>query len=69
MADATLPHETTDVPLHPEEMQASYEFRLGKLMSVKATARITPAGVITVGMTALLVALAITALAPRRRRY
>lgn len=57
-----------EIPTHPEEMKATYAFRVGKIMSVEATARITPAGVVTVGVTTLLVALAFAALAPRRVR-
>ena len=34
----------SDMPRHPEEMKADYTFRLGNMMSVQASARITPAG-------------------------
>jgi hypothetical protein len=61
--------QDADIPTHPEEMKATYEFRVGKLMSVQATARITPAGIVAVGVTTLLVALAVSALTARRRRY
>lgn len=67
MAEAARTNQ--DLPAHPEEMKATYEFRVGRLMSVQATARITPAGVVALGVTTLLVALAVSALTPRRRRY
>lgn|GEM_PF-5223099 len=43
---------------HPEEMRASYELRLGERVSMRATARITPAGVICVGLAAAAITLA-----------
>ncbi len=63
MADAN------DIPAHPQEMKATYKVRVGNMISVESTARITPAGVVAVGVTTLLVALAFTALAKPRRRY
>ncbi len=56
----------TSIPTHPEEIRADYEFGIGKFLSVKASARITPAGIATVGVTTLLVALAFVALSRRR---
>jgi len=56
------------MPPHPEEMKADYTFRVGNMMSVQASARITPAGVVAVGVTTLLVALAVAALIPGGRR-
>jgi hypothetical protein len=52
-------------------MKASYELRIGKSISLKATARITPAGIVTTGLTVLAVALAMTLLSShgKRRRY
>jgi len=58
----------SDMPPHPEEMKADYTFRLGNMLSVQASARITPAGVVAVGVTTLLVALAVAALIPGGRR-
>ncbi len=43
---------------HPEEMRAGYELRIGNRLSVQATARITPAGVICVGLAAAAITLA-----------
>ncbi len=47
-----------DTATHPEEMRASYELRLGERVSMRATARITPAGVICVGLAAAAITLA-----------
>jgi hypothetical protein len=45
--------------LHPEEIRAEYELRLGNLVTVKASARITPAGVISAGIAAAAIILAV----------
>lgn len=69
MTDAATPPLDNDIPTHPEEMKATYNVRIGKSISLQGSARITPAGVVTIGVTTLLVALAFAALAPGRRRY
>lgn len=46
-------------PSHPEEIRADYELRLGKLFTVQASARITPAGVISAGIAAAAIILAV----------
>jgi hypothetical protein len=58
-----------DIPTHPEEMKTTYNLRIGNSISLQGSARITPAGIVTVGVTTLLVALAFTALSARRTRY
>ena len=68
MAEVTASSADRDAPTHPEEMRATYKLRIGNMISVESTARITPAGIVTVGVTTLLVALAFTALAKPRRR-
>ncbi len=67
MADTTQISDA-DIPSHPEEMKATYNLRIGNSISLQGSARITPAGIVTVGVTTLLVALAFAALAPARRR-
>ncbi|HEY6631707.1 MAG TPA: hypothetical protein VIZ90_09665 [Rhizobiaceae bacterium] len=69
MADQPTSPADEDMPTHPEEMKATYNLRVGKSISLQGSARITPAGVVTIGVTTLLVALAFAALAPRGRRY
>ena len=49
-------------PYHPEEMKATWDVKVGKSISLQATARWTPAGVITVGIAASAVLLAATVL-------
>lgn len=55
-------------PSHPEEMKATWEFRLGRSISIQATARWTPAGVVTAGIAASAVLLSLAALARASRR-
>ncbi|MCS0495074.1 hypothetical protein NVS89_08190 [Ancylobacter sp. MQZ15Z-1] len=49
-------------PYHPEEMKAVWDVRLGKNMTIHATARWTPAGVVAAGVTTSAVLLAVAAL-------
>ncbi|MEQ1952187.1 hypothetical protein [Mesorhizobium sp. CN2-181] len=53
-----------EVPSHPEEMKTNFDLRVGKSISLQGSARITPAGIVTIGVTTLLVALAFAALVP-----
>jgi hypothetical protein len=50
MADEAgdLPHETA--ALHPEEMRATFDLTVGRSVSVKATARATPAGLVSAAL-------------------
>ncbi|MFT0859880.1 hypothetical protein [Ancylobacter sp. G4_0304] len=48
---------------HPEEMKAVYELQVGNWISVRCSARVTPAGIIAVGIGASAVALACLAAA------
>jgi len=56
------------VPARNDEIRAGYDIQIGKSISLKGNARITPAGIIAVGATTLLVALAFVTLS-RRRDY
>ena len=47
-----------DAGAHPEEMRAGCELRIGERISVRATARITPAGMVCVGLAAAAITLA-----------
>ena len=58
MTTGAAPETLADPATHPEEMRASYELRLGERVSMRATARITPAGVICVGLAAAAITLA-----------
>jgi hypothetical protein len=56
-----------DIPTHPEEMRSNFDLRVGKSISLQGSARITPAGIVTIGVTTFLVALAFVALVPSRK--
>jgi hypothetical protein len=51
------------IPIHPEEMKTTYDVRIGKSVTLQGTARITPAGVIALGVALSAVALSLAALA------
>jgi hypothetical protein len=40
----------SNVPTRPEDMQATVDFRIGDRIRLQATARITPVGLICVGL-------------------
>ena len=63
----TNPPIDSDIPTHPEEIRTNFILRVGKSISLQSSARITPAGIVTVGVTTLLVVLACVALTQRRR--
>ncbi|WP_424810755.1 hypothetical protein [Roseococcus sp. YIM B11640] len=54
---------------HPEEMRATFDAEFGKFASMRATARCTPAGLVTVGVMVSSVLLSVAAIiwASRRR--
>ena len=43
--------EPESTPANPEEMKASFNLKFGEKVSLQATARATPAGIATVGIT------------------
>jgi hypothetical protein len=59
------PAPVTAAP-HPEEMRASVDWQVGKLMSLRATARATPAGLAATAL--LLAAVLVPVMLLRRRR-
>ena len=58
----------SDSPSHPEEMKAKVELRIGDRMVLMATARTTPAGVISVGVMVATILLSVTALVRAARQ-
>jgi hypothetical protein len=50
------------MPTHPEEMKAVYDLRVGKFISLQGSARMTPAGLVTAGIAASAILLAVSAL-------
>ena len=57
-----------DAPAHPEEIRARAKFRVGKSVSLKATVRMTPAGLVTTGVMVAAIVLSMTALVRAFRR-
>ena len=55
-------------PTHPEEIRGRMKFRVGKSVSLKATVRMTPAGLVTAGVMVAGIVLSITALVRTIRR-
>lgn len=55
-------------PYHPEEMKATWDLKIGKSVTIQGSARWTPAGVVTAGIAASAVLLAISALVRAARR-
>ncbi|MCX5495017.1 hypothetical protein OSH11_09900 [Kaistia dalseonensis] len=55
-------------PYHPEEMRASWDLKVGKSITLQGSARWTPAGVVTAGLAASGMLLALTALVRAARR-
>lgn len=68
----SVPEEepSSAVPSHPEEIRSAFELRLGRHITLQASARITPAGVISAGIAvaAMVLALGYLASAMRPRR-
>jgi hypothetical protein len=52
MQEATMQTAGHDAgaPIHPEEIRASVDFRIGNSVSLKGTVRTTPAGLVTAGI-------------------
>jgi hypothetical protein len=42
--------QAESAPVHPEEIRASVDLRIGKNVALKATVRTTPAGLVTAGV-------------------
>jgi hypothetical protein len=58
----------SDSPPHPEEMKANVELRIGDRTVVMATARTTPAGLISVGVMVATILLSVAALVHTARQ-
>jgi hypothetical protein len=58
----------SDSPPHPEEMKAEVELRIGDRTVVMATARTTPAGLVSVGVMVAAILLSVAALVHTARR-
>jgi hypothetical protein len=59
----------TEAPItHPEEMRGGFDLRIGKNINLKGSGRLTPAGIVSVGLMTAVVFLAATALVRAVRR-
>ncbi|MBZ9677924.1 hypothetical protein [Mesorhizobium sp. ES1-1] len=56
------------VPPHPEKIKSVFDLRLGKHITLQGSASITPAGVISAGIAAAVMTLALACLASSTRR-
>jgi len=60
---------STVVSSHPEEIKSVFDLRVGKNMTLHGSFRITPAGVISTGITLAVMALALGYLASSMRHH
>lgn len=69
MADQNdvLPHDIQPAPAHPEEMRGVFNLRVGNWISLQASGRMTPAGMVTIGLTLAAFAATIIALGRLRK--
>ncbi len=69
MADDLYPlnHDAEHAPTHPEEMKAVFNVQLGSL-SMQSSARMTPAGLIALGLAVSATLLAVAAVIRASRR-
>lgn len=66
MPDETPAAVPSAYPSHPEEMKAVFDLKIGKFVALQGSARWTPAGVVTAGITASAILLALAALVRAR---
>jgi tetrahydromethanopterin S-methyltransferase subunit F len=59
--------QAESAPVHPEEIRASVDLRIGQNVALRATVRTTPVGLVTAGVVVAVV-LSITALVRAIRR-
>ena len=55
------------VPAHPEELKATYDYRIGKSISLQGTARMTPAGLVALAIAVSSILLSTAALIRAKR--
>lgn len=60
--------QATSNPAHPEEIRVTVDLRIGNNLSLKATARTTPAGLVAAGIMVSAIILAVAALVRAVRR-
>ncbi|CAH1653031.1 conserved hypothetical protein [Hyphomicrobiales bacterium] len=62
-----LPSNIEPIPTRPEEMKGVFNLRVGNCISMQASGRITPAGIVTIGLTLTAFAAAMLAVARLRK--
>ncbi|CAH1662528.1 MAG: hypothetical protein KF735_04690 [Chelatococcus sp.] len=62
-----LPSTTEPIPTHPEEMKGVFNLRVGNCISMQGSGRITPAGIVTIGLTLTAFAAAMLAVGRLKR--
>jgi hypothetical protein len=70
MSDARHEPPSPPVPVHPEDIRSDFELRIGRHVTLQGSARITPAGVLSAGIAAaaMMVALGYLASSLVRRK-
>jgi len=70
MADDLYPlnHDAESAPTHPEEMKAVFNVKIGNSLSMQSSARMTPAGLIALGLAISATLLAVAAVVRASRR-
>jgi hypothetical protein len=67
--NAKMSDTVPGVPItHPEEMLGGFDLHIGKNINLKGSGRITPAGIVTVGLMTVAIFLAATALVRAARQ-
>ena len=54
-------------PTHPEEFRATYDYRFGDSVTLQGTARMTPAGLVTLALAVSSIILSVAVLTKARR--
>ncbi len=61
--------DTSEPPItHPEEMRGEFDLHIGKNINLKGTGRMTPAGIVTLGITVAAIVMSAAALVRAARR-
>jgi hypothetical protein len=63
-----IEEQSADALAHPEEIRASAAFRVGDRISLTATLRMTPAGLVTAGVMIAAIILSVAGLVRAARR-
>jgi hypothetical protein len=55
------------VPTHPEEFKATYDYRIGRSVVLQGSVRMTPAGLVTLGIAVSSILLSVAAVLRAKR--